>query len=113
MVTESLFTKSITHITNFVSLTNLVCGQYPEGVDDLFGSVDVGGLARHEVEEAVELHVARCVRVDDREDALEIDLSLGGKERRRKDGIEGSVFHMYAKLQMLPGGPAPRSSRAR
>ena len=57
-------------------LPHLVCGQDPEGVDDLFGSVDVGGLARHEVEEAVELHVARRVGVDDGQNALEVDLPL-------------------------------------
>ena len=59
-----------------LSQSHLVCGQDPEGVDDLFGSVDVGGLARHEVEEAVELDVARCVGVHDGQDALEVDLTL-------------------------------------
>ena len=43
--------------------TDLVCGEYSEGVDDLFGGVDVCGFASHEVEEAVELDVAACVGV--------------------------------------------------
>ena len=54
----------------------LVRGQDPEAVDDLLGGVHVGGLARHEVQEAVELHVAAGVGVHNGEDALEVDLSL-------------------------------------
>jgi len=42
----------------------------------LFGSVGVGRLASHEVEEGVEEDVARVVRVDDGADALEVDFAL-------------------------------------
>ena len=54
----------------------LICCQYSEGVNDLFCGVDVGGFAGHEVEEAIELDEPAGVRVDDGQDALEVNLPL-------------------------------------
>merc|ERR1712241_298882 len=54
----------------------LVSGQDPEAVDDLLGSVHVGGLSGHEVKEAVELDVAAGVGVDDGQNVLEVNLAL-------------------------------------
>lgn len=56
--------------------THLVGCQDSEGVDDLFGSVGVGALAGHEVEEGVEVHIASIVGIDDGQDALEVHVAL-------------------------------------
>ena len=42
----------------------------------MLGGVHIRGLARHKVQEAVELDKAGRVGVDDGEDALEVDLAL-------------------------------------
>lgn len=42
----------------------------------MFGSVGIGALAGHEVEEGVEVHVASVVGIDDGEDALEVQITL-------------------------------------
>ena len=42
----------------------------------MLGGVHIRGLARHTVQEAVELDKAGRVGVDDGEDALEVDLAL-------------------------------------
>ena len=42
----------------------------------MFGSVNICGLAGHEVKEAVELDIATGVGIDNREDTLEVNLSL-------------------------------------
>ena len=60
---------------------HLVAGEDPEGVDDLFGGVGVDVLASHEVQEGVELRVARGVGVHDRQDALEVDVALMRQKR--------------------------------
>ena len=53
-----------------------VSGQNPEGIDNLFCGVHVGGLAGHEVEEAVELNVTAGVGVNDGQNSLEVNLTL-------------------------------------
>ena len=54
----------------------LVRRQDAEGVDDLLGGVDVGRLASHEVEEAVELNVSTGIGVNNGENALEVNFAL-------------------------------------
>lgn len=54
----------------------LVSCKDTETVYDLFSGVCVGGFASHKIEEGVKLNVSRIVRVDNREDTLEIDISL-------------------------------------
>ena len=44
--------------------SHLVCGQDPEGIDDLLRGVDISRFSCHEVEEAVELDITTGVRVD-------------------------------------------------
>ncbi len=65
--------------TALLAEAHLVGSQDSEGVDDLLGRVHVGRLPRHEIQEAVELHVAARVRVHDRHDPLEVDLALNEK----------------------------------
>ena len=43
---------------------------------DLLGGVDICGLSGHEVQETIELHVAGGVGVHNRQDTLEVNLSL-------------------------------------
>ena len=54
----------------------LVCCQYSEWVYNLFRCVDVCWFSGHEIEEAIELNVAARVGIDDRQDALEVNLTL-------------------------------------
>lgn len=56
--------------------SHLVASEDTEAVDHLFRRVGVGGLARHEVQEGVEVHIARIVRIDDGQDSLEVDVAL-------------------------------------
>jgi len=42
----------------------------------LFGSVNICGLAGHEIEETVKLDIAAGIGVDNRKDTLEVNLSL-------------------------------------
>ena len=55
---------------------HLISCQNPEGIDNLFCSVRVDVFSCHEVEEGVELSETGAVGVHDREDSLEVDVSL-------------------------------------
>lgn len=54
----------------------LILCQDPERVDDLFGGIGVGGLARHKVKKSVERNVASTVRIHDVHDTTEVGLTL-------------------------------------
>merc|ERR1719376_712713 len=66
----------------------LLSGQNPEALKDLLGGVVVLRLPRHEVEESVESDTASVVGVHDREDALEVSVSLRGVLDVITDGDE-------------------------
>lgn len=52
--------------------SHLIGSQDSERIDDLLGSVCVGVLACHEVEEGVEVHEAGAVGIDNCQNALEV-----------------------------------------
>lgn len=52
--------------------SHLIGSQDSERIDDLLGSVCVGVLACHEVEEGVEVNEAGAVGIDNRQNALEV-----------------------------------------
>jgi len=54
----------------------LISGEDSEGVDNLFGSVDIGGFAGHEVKEGIKVYKTSRVRIDSGQDALEVDFTL-------------------------------------
>lgn len=54
----------------------LVASKNAETVDDLFRRVGVGRFARHEIEESVEVNVARIVGIDDGQNTLEVNVAL-------------------------------------
>lgn len=70
----------------------LVASENAEAVDDLFRRIGVGGLARHEIEEGVEVNVARIVGIDDGQDTLEVDVALpvlsDGVSQRHEAGFK-------------------------
>lgn len=72
--------------------TNLVTGKNAEAIDHLFGRVGVRGLAGHEVEERIEVHVTGVIWINNSQDALEVDVALpvlpNGVAQRHKAGLE-------------------------
>lgn len=54
----------------------LIRGQNSERIDDLFGGIGVGALARHEIEEGIKVHETGTVRIDDGQNALEVQFTL-------------------------------------
>jgi hypothetical protein len=56
--------------------SHLVGGKNSEGVDDLFGSIGVGGFPSHEVKEGIEVHKTSRVRINSSQDALEVNFTL-------------------------------------
>lgn len=54
----------------------LVGRKNSEGVNDLFGSVGVGGFPGHEVKEGIEVHKTSRVRINSSQDALEVNFTL-------------------------------------
>jgi len=54
----------------------LVTSKNAEAVDDLFCRVGVGGFARHEIEEGVEMNIARIVGINNGQNTLEVNVAL-------------------------------------
>lgn len=60
------------------ALPYLSCSKNSEGFDDLFGGIAVGRLASHEVEESVERHATGTVRIHQRQNSLQLHITLQG-----------------------------------
>lgn len=54
----------------------LVTSENAEAVDDLFCRVGVGGFARHEIEESIEMNIARIVGINNGQNTLEVNVAL-------------------------------------